>query len=222
VGEEKYRVLSMDPLIIIFFVIILIFSVIIHEISHGYVALWLGDHTARLAGRLTLNPIKHIDPVGSLLVPLVLSVLGGPVFGWAKPVPYNPYNLRDPKKASGIIAVAGPVSNLVLAVIFAMFVRIMAGTGLFLSAPLFLFFNLIIQVNIALAIFNLIPIPPLDGSGVLFSLLPAGSEGVIRFLRQYGFLILLLLIFSGLSFLGPMILGLHKILIGGGAWSLFF
>lgn len=211
----------MDPIIIVFFIVILIFSVIIHEISHGYVALWLGDQTAKLSGRLTLNPIKHIDPIGSIVVPLFLSLFGGPVFGWAKPVPYNPYNLRDPKKGAGIIAVAGPGSNLLVALIFSIVVRVMVGFSLF-SGPLFLFFNLIIQVNIALAIFNLIPIPPLDGSGILFSLLPSGSEGVVKFLRQYGFIILMILIFSGISFLGPMIMGLHKLLIGNTAWSLFF
>lgn len=210
----------MSPLIVIFFVVILIFSVIIHEISHGYVALRLGDQTARLAGRLTLNPLKHIDPIGSIVVPLVLILAGGPVFGWARPVPYNPYNLRDPKKGAGLIAIAGPVSNLALALVFAIFVRIMVGANIMLSAPLFLFFNLIIQVNVALAIFNLIPIPPLDGSGILFSLLPARFERAMLFLRQYGFVILLVLIFSGLSFLGPIILGIQKLMIGGAAWGM--
>ncbi|PIR87597.1 MAG: site-2 protease family protein [Candidatus Harrisonbacteria bacterium CG10_big_fil_rev_8_21_14_0_10_45_28] len=210
----------MSPLIVIFFVVILIFSVIIHEISHGYVALWLGDHTARLAGRLTLNPLKHIDPIGSIIVPLVLILTGGPVFGWARPVPYNPYNLKDPKRGAGLIAIAGPISNLALALVFAIFVRIMVGANILLSAPLFLFFNLIIQVNIALAIFNLIPIPPLDGSGILFSLLPARFERVMLFLRQYGFVILLVLIFSGLSFLGPVILGIQKLMIGSVAWGM--
>lgn len=210
----------MSPLIVVFFVIILIFSVIIHEISHGYVALRLGDQTAKLSGRLTLNPMKHIDFIGSILVPLFLILLGGPVFGWAKPVPYNPFNLKDPKKGAGIIAAAGPASNLALALVFAIFVRIMVATGALMSAELFLFFNLIIQVNIALAIFNLIPIPPLDGSGILFSLLPAGNEGMIRFLRQYGFIILLILIFSGLTFLGPLITGIHRLMVGSAASGL--
>jgi len=119
-------------MITIFFVIVLIFSVIIHEISHGYVALWLGDDTAKRAGRLTLNPLAHIDWFGSVLFPFFLAFIGAPVFGWAKPVPYDPRFLPNPKKASGLIALAGPVSNLLMAVIFAIFFRILFQFGVLL------------------------------------------------------------------------------------------
>src|SRR3989344_5382087 len=114
----------------IFQIIVLIFSVVIHEVSHGYVAEYLGDPTARLAGRLTLNPIKHIDPFGSGILPVILVITHSPIlFGWAKPVPYNPYNLRDPISGGAKIAAAGPISNLLLALIFAIAFRVMNVTG---------------------------------------------------------------------------------------------
>src|SRR3989344_8699741 len=108
----------MDPIFLAFQIIVLIFSVMIHEISHGAVALKLGDTTARDLGRLTLNPLKHLDPIGSFLLPLILAISHAPVIGWAKPVPYNPFNLRDPKRGAAIIGVAGPISNIALAIVF--------------------------------------------------------------------------------------------------------
>jgi len=213
----------MDPIFSIFFILVLIFSVIIHEISHGYIALYLGDDTALRAGRLTLNPLKHLDIFGSFLVPIFLIVAGGPVFGWAKPVPYDPRFLKEPKKAAGLIALAGPLSNLFVASIFAILVRILTQVSVGAITPqLFLFFNIIVQINIALALFNLIPIPPLDGSGILFSFLPSSAYKIESFLRRYGFFILLLLIFSNISFLGEVIFGLYKLFVGPMAAGLFF
>ncbi len=201
-----------------FFIIVLIFSVIIHEISHGYVALLLGDTTAKDAGRLTLNPLKHIDLFGSILFPLMMVLLKGPVFGWAKPVPYDPRYLKNPKRAAGLIALAGPGSNLAVAVIFAIVSRILLvmPASSFLDV-LYVLVVVIVQVNVSLAVFNLLPIPPLDGSGILFSLLPRGLENLERFFRQFGFFILIILIYSGLNFLNPIMSFLYKILLGPGS-----
>ncbi len=154
---------------IIFSIIILIFSVVIHEVSHGVAANHLGDPTARLAGRLTLNPIKHIDPMGSVILPAILALSHSPIlFGWAKPVPYNPYNLRRGGRwAEAIVAAAGPGSNLAIAVVFGLVIR----AGVVPAEALSLAFT-IVFINILLAVFNMIPIPPLDGSKVLGPILP--------------------------------------------------
>jgi Zn-dependent protease len=156
---------------LIFQLIVLIFSVMIHEISHGYVAEKLGDPTARLAGRLTLNPIKHIDVFGSILLPFLLFISGsGVILGWAKPVPYNPFNLhKDMKYGPLKVALAGPASNILLLVVLSIFARLTVGV---LSPTIIALFGFIAFLNIYLAIFNLVPIPPLDGSKILPLILP--------------------------------------------------
>lgn len=202
-------------MITIFFVIVLIFSVIIHEIAHGYIALKLGDTTAKDAGRLTLNPLAHIDLFGSIVFPLLLALTGAPVFGWAKPVPYDPRFLPNPKRASGLIALAGPLSNFALAVIFAIIFRVLTSLEPSqFTVALALFVMIIVQVNVSLAVFNLLPIPPLDGSGVLFSLLPRAFAQVEAFLQRFGFVILIVLIMSGLNFLNPLMSHLYSFLLG--------
>jgi Zn-dependent protease len=208
-------------MITIFYIIVLIFSVILHEIAHGYVALMLGDDTAKRAGRLTLNPVAHIDLFGSIIFPAILALTGAPIFGWAKPVPYDPRFLKDPKKAGGLIALAGPASNLAIAVLFAIIFRVALSIG---SDPLtgiaptlesfLIFVSMIIRVNVALAFFNLLPIPPLDGSGVLFSFFPRSWQGIQELLERYGFIILILIVMSGASILGPLIEGVYRLLIG--------
>jgi len=157
----------MDIASTVFVLIIIIFSAIIHEVMHGYVADSLGDPTARYAGRLTLNPLSHLDMFGSIFLPLILAIGGSPIFfGYAKPVPYNPYNLRPGRFSEAFVAGAGPLSNLVLALLGALIIRsnVFAGTNDIVF--------LVVVVNVMLCLFNLIPIPPLDGSKVLEALLP--------------------------------------------------
>jgi len=195
--------------------LVLLFSVAIHEASHGYAADFLGDPTARLSGRLTLNPLKHLDFFGSFLLPMLLWFLGGIVIGWAKPVPYNPYNLKNPRSGAAKIAAAGPAANLFLALIFGIILRAMSGAG---YAPPFLgeLFTIIVYLNILLAIFNLVPIPPLDGSKVLFAFLPKSEAGLQAglFLERYGIFILLLFIFFGFSLIVPIVNTLFFIITG--------
>jgi len=190
----------MSIIILFFSLVVLLFSVIIHEISHGYVAYSLGDPTAKYAGRLTLNPLKHLDMFGSVLLPLLLLIATagqGPIFGWAKPVPINPYNLRDQKWGSLKVSIAGPISNIILALIFGLVIRFVP-VSIFHAAPgVFLIFSFVVSINIMLAIFNLIPIPPLDGSWIFLKLLPDSFDKVKVFLQQYGLFILIFLIFFG-------------------------
>ena len=202
---------------LIFQLAVLIFSVMIHEISHGYVAEHLGDPTARQAGRLTLNPAKHIDPFGSVILPFILFAMNSPVlFGWAKPVPYNPAYLKNPKTGAGKIAMAGPLSNLIIAVVFGILFRFLPVIGYSVDSPIYLFFSTIILLNLLLAVFNLVPLPPLDGSKVLFSLLPS-NETTFRlemFLERYGMFILLFFIFFGFRLIVPLIYWLYEIVAG--------
>lgn len=184
---------------IIFQIIIVIFAIVIHEFSHGAMANYLGDPTAKYAGRLTLNPIKHLDPIGSFLVPLLSIIFIGKGFGWAKPVPINPYNFRDQKYGSMKVALAGPGSNLIVALIFGLALRFFIFLN-FIPSGLYLAFSFIIFINILLAIFNLIPIPPLDGSHILFALLPYSAQKVKIFLQQFGTFILIFFLFFAPGF----------------------
>ena len=169
---------------------VLVPAIILHEVSHGVVALAFGDDTAKKAGRLTLNPIAHVDPVGSVALPLLLAVAGAPVFGWAKPVPVNPRNLRHPRQETLLVSLAGPATNIVLAIGAAAVLR--TATHSSLPIDVALQFGII---NVVLATFNLIPIPPLDGSAIIERFLPANWwPGWLR-LRQYSFAILFLLVF---------------------------
>lgn len=197
---------------------ILIFSVVIHEVSHGYAALSLGDRTAEYEGRLTLNPIKHIDPFGSILLPMISYFAGGIIFGWAKPVPYNPYNLRNQKWGPAIVGAAGPLANIFLAVVFGLLFRFLPALaggipGAF-AANFMATAGMIALLNIALAFFNLVPIPPLDGSKVLFAVLPHQWRGLQYVLEQYGFFLLLIFIFFFSRWLVPIILFSFRLITG--------
>lgn len=191
----------------IFYILILLMSVIVHELSHGYVANLLGDPTAKYAGRLTLNPLKHLDFVGSFLLPFLLIVTNaGFLFGWAKPVPYNPYNLKmsNQKLGGGIVAIAGPISNFLIAGVFSLLVNYSYKLS-FLTPDFLNIATMIIIVNVSLACFNLVPIPPLDGSKVLFGFLPRGFSHIEDTLEKYGFLILILFIMFFSGIISPII-----------------
>jgi Zn-dependent protease len=199
----------------VFFIIVLLFAVVIHEVSHGAVANALGDPTAKYAGRLTLNPLKHLDPWGSFLFPILLLVFSGGrfVFGWAKPVPFNPYNLRYQRWGPALVGLAGPAANFSLAVLFAGLIRLADYYGLGLT-PFFLFFHVIVWINLVLGTFNLVPIPPLDGSKILFAAMPYSWESLKIFLEQYGFIILIIFLFLGFQFLIPLVLLIYGLLVG--------
>ncbi len=204
----------------LFAIIVLVFSAVIHEVSHGFVAEKLGDPTARLQGRLTLNPLKHLDPFGSVILPLLLSLLpGGIIFGWAKPVPYNPFNLKNPEKGAALIALAGPVSNLFIAAVLSAVYRLIpflsyGNQTLLIAGELI---SAIVLINIVLGIFNLVPIPPLDGAKVILPLIPDRARNFKRFFyeqNQYGWIFLIVFIFVGLPLISPVIFGLYHLFIG--------
>lgn len=201
----------------LFLILILLFSIVIHEVSHGTMALYLGDPTAKYAGRLTLNPIKHLDPIGSIILPLFLILMakltgGGIIFGWAKPVPINPYNFRDQKYGSAKVALAGPGANLAIALFFGLALRFFPVISAF--PGLDLMFSYIVYINILLAIFNLLPVPPLDGSHILFTFLPSGMENIKIFLNQFNFFILLFIIFFFFHWLVLVINWIFSLIVG--------
>ena len=201
----------MQEIEFIFGIAILIMSVVAHELSHGYAAEALGDPTARLAGRLTINPLKHLDPIGSVIVPTLSFWLGGFIFGWAKPVPYNPYNLSPRRAGEIVVAAAGAFTNIVLALIFGMLIRFGADA---LPVPFVDLAATVVFINIILAFFNLIPIPPLDGSKVLFGLLPFRFHAVQEFLERYALLLLLVFAFFLWQFFLPFVLFLFSFVTG--------
>lgn len=198
---------------VIFFILILIFSVVLHEVAHGYTALWLGDRTAKMAGRLTLNPIPHIDPLGSVILPALMALIpGGVIFGWAKPVPFNPYNLRAGKWGPAIVAVAGPISNIVIAGFFAILIR--SSELLNLSSSVVWLSGTIVLMNIALALFNLIPIPPLDGSKILFACLPYRLRYIQEMLESNQLILIIVVILGASVIISPMIGILFSVFTG--------
>lgn len=193
-------------------------AVTFHELAHGYVADKLGDPTARLAGRLTINPLKHLDPIGTLVFIFTRMI------GWAKPVPVNPYNLRDPKKDMMWVSLAGPATNLIIAIIASIFFRILISLpvspfsplGQTILVPVLLIAQLTVTINIGLGVFNLIPVPPLDGSKILMGLLPHKQAVAYSKIEPYGFFILIGLIFLRITdyIIVPVIVLLRHLLLG--------
>lgn len=200
------------------FAIPVIFAITVHEVAHGYVASRLGDQTARLAGRLTLNPIKHIDLIGTVVLPLILLAVGSIIFGWAKPVPVEWRNLRRPKQDMAWVAVAGPGANLVMMLLWAGIGKLSVGMGQTFGGfaePLLYMSVAGITINIVLMVLNLLPIPPLDGSRVVSSFLPPRLEEKYNRLEAYGLIILLALLLTGVLgwFLWPIISGIQSVLL---------
>ena len=193
-----------------------IFAITVHEVAHGWVAKQLGDPTAMMMGRLTLNPIKHIDPIGTIVVPLVLLMLGGFIFGWAKPVPVTWENLRKPKRDMALVAIAGPAANLIMAILWALVIKIsflIGGTIDSLAALLLAMGQAGILINVILMVLNLLPLPPLDGGRVATSLLPGPLSYKFSRIEPYGFFILLGLLATGL--LGKILWPPVEIIIAG-------
>jgi len=203
---------GIDPIYILINIAVLLFSLSIHESAHAWTADWLGDSTGRNLGRVTLNPLAHLDPIGSILFPLVGMVSGGIIFGWAKPVPVDSRRLQNPKKDQVLIAAAGPATNVVAALAFLIGLKTMTllsplvARGDHTFYPLYLICYVGLFLNVILAVFNLIPIPPLDGSWVLSGFLPHHLAVLYDRIRPYGFMLLLLLLFSGAlgGIIGPI------------------
>lgn len=199
-----------DAIAFIFQIAVLIMSVVAHELSHGYVAEYFGDPTARLAGRLTINPIKHLEAFGSFILPALSYFAGGFIFGWAKPVPYNPYNLKG-RWAETAVAGAGVVTNLLLAVLFGLMIRFFGAE----LPPAFLeLASIVVLINIVLFIFNLVPIPPLDGSKILLTILPFKWHHIAETMERWGLLVLIFFIFFLWQFFAPLINVLFKLIVG--------
>jgi Zn-dependent protease len=196
---------------IAFQIIVLIFSAIIHEYMHGYAALRLGDETAKNAGRLTLNPLAHLEWFGSFFLPLMMIISGvGFVFGWAKPVPYNPHNLRDQKYGDAKVALAGPLGNLIIAIFFGLCLRFLPYYNLTFSGLL----SIIVYINLALMVFNLVPIPPLDGSKILAAFLPSELREKYLNAERMGMILIIIFVMMGGGILMPLINYLFKIIAG--------
>ncbi len=187
----------------IFSIVILIFSVVIHEVSHGYAAYMLGDNTAKYAGRLNLNPLNHLEWFGSLILPAISYIFGGFIIGWAKPVPFNPYNLRNQRWGEAIVAIAGPLSNVCIALLFGLSLRF--GLASQFGQAFINISVMIVLINLILATFNLVPIPPLDGSKILFSILPYSMQNIRNFLERNSIFFILIFIFFLWQFISPLV-----------------
>lgn len=201
----------MNTVLTIVFLLPLFFSIILHEIAHGYTAFRLGDPTAKSLGRLTLNPIKHVSLVGSILIPGMLLLTHSPfLFGWAKPVPVDPRNFKSPVRGMALVAIAGPLTNFSIAVVFAILLRLVPNAGLTTEI-----FQMIIAMNLVLGMFNLVPVPPLDGSRILVAFLPKPLAKLYNKLERVGLIVVAILLALGLfSFVEIPIAWVFQKLVG--------
>ena len=205
-----------DPVTIGLIIVIILISMTLHEAMHAFVGYWLGDDTAKAQGRLTLNPVAHIDPFLTLLLPLLLAIAGQPIFGGAKPVPFNPSRLRFDEWGAALVAIAGPLTNLLLAFVGYVVLVLAQPSGLLGDAM-----SLFVLVNLGFFIFNILPIPPLDGSRVLYALAPEGARRFMEVIEQYGIFVVfaIVLLFNQQlgQVLGAMLqffLGLFQSIVG--------
>ena len=198
----------------IFYIIVILYSVTIHEVSHGLMANSLGDSTAKNLGRLSLNPLKHLDPFGSVLLPFFLFITTGFAFGYAKPVPYNPNNLNDKKYGPVKVAIAGPLSNLVLALLFGFSLRFMP--DVFSTSLVPELFSRIVLMNLVLAVFNMFPVPPLDGHWLLMTFLPARFNALKVYMYKNSFFIFPIFLIIFMFYVSPLIYWLFRLITGVG------
>lgn len=194
----------------------LLFGITLHEVAHGWVAKQLGDKTALMMGRLTLNPIKHIDPLGTILIPGLMMLAGGPIFGWAKPVPVTWQNLKNPKRDMALVALAGPMANLGMALLWALVARMgimLTSVSEWSSVPIILMGKVGIILNLVLMVLNLLPLPPLDGGRIVTGLLPGPLAYRFSRIEPYGFFILIALLVTGILWkvVGPPVAGLEQL-----------
>ena len=200
----------MDIGYIITVLVVILFSMTLHEVMHGFVAYWLGDDTAKLEGRLTLNPIKHIDPFLTILLPVMLAIIGGPIFGGAKPVPFNPARLRYDEWGAALVALAGPLTNLLIAfILFASY----ALSGVASDSPAGQFLMIAVLVNIGFFVFNMLPIPPLDGSRVVYALAPDFVRRAMEVIEQFGLIFIFAIVLLASSFIGQLMLTLIRAIL---------
>jgi Zn-dependent protease len=197
---------------LLFEIVVIIFSIVLHEVAHGAMANALGDSTAKDLGRITLNPIKHLDLFGSIILPIFTALAGGFVFGYAKPVPYNPNNLSDRKYGPAKVAFAGPAVNLILAILFGLVLRFLPFSLQGTILPQL--FSYVVWINLVLTVFNLVPIPPLDGHWFLLTFLPSRFDAFKLFLVRYGLVIFLIFVIFVFPLILPLINFLFRVIVG--------
>lgn len=207
----------MDILYIAIVIAVVLFSMTLHEAMHAFMGYWLGDDTAKLQGRLTLNPVKHIDPFLTLLLPIMLALIGAPIFGGAKPVPFNPDRVRFAEWGAALVAIAGPLTNLLIAfIVFGISVLIGSPVDLFASSGTLmqLILNTVVMVNLGFFVFNILPIPPLDGSRVIYALAPEFVRRIMEVIERFGIIFVFVLVFVASDQIGAIMSSVIRFCLG--------
>lgn len=202
--------MNIDIGYIVLVLVVILISMTLHEAMHAFAGYWLGDNTAKEEGRLTLNPIRHIDPFLTIILPILLAIAGAPIFGGAKPVPFNPYNVRWGEYGAALVGLAGPLTNFVLSFIF-FAIYVFAGMP---SGVIGDFLQLSVVVNLGFFIFNMIPIPPLDGSRALYAIAPDGVRRGMEFVEQYGIILVFVVVMAASQYIGQFVLAAQQFILG--------